>query len=164
LHLQGRKEIWCNSHDKLSAIFWLNANLSNIYDPWTRAIWNGHTTSFHRDINDVACSKAMETIRIWERRAAILGFYAFPIRASYSQYCVLCGADFYFCGVTLWKYKLLKLDAISNIIASNGWLIERMVPDASPGEACTGKQGKRMSGHDACILGHLALTYPCNVP
>jgi hypothetical protein len=60
--------------------------------------------------------------------------------------------------------KLPQLDAISNIMASNGWLIERMVPDASPGEACTGKQGKRMSGHDACSRSFCPHLYPCNMP
>jgi hypothetical protein len=44
-------------------------------------------------------------------------------------------------------------------MASNGRLIERMVPDAAPGEASARKQGQRMSGlaNTALVLksGHV---------
>lgn len=86
----------------------------------------------------------METVRIWEQGAAILGYFALPLRASYSKYCVLRNADLHFCGATLWKYKLPPLDDDGNIMATIGWLIERMVPDAAPGEASAGTKGRRM--------------------
>jgi hypothetical protein len=86
----------------------------------------------------------MEAVRIWKKWAAILGYFAFPIRASYSKYCVLLSADFHFCGATLWKYKLPPLDDDGNIMATIGWLIGRMVPDAAPGEASAGTKGRRM--------------------
>jgi hypothetical protein len=62
---------------------------------------------------------------------------------------VLLGADFHFCGATLWKYKLPPLDDDGNIMATIGWLIGRMVPDAAPCEASAGTKGRRMRMSEA---------------
>jgi len=57
---------------------------------------------------------------------------------------VLLSADFHFGRDPLWKYKLPLLDDDGDTMASNGRLIERMVPDVAPGEASAGTKGRRM--------------------
>ena len=52
---------------------------------------------------------------------------------------MLCGADFHLGGATIWKYLLPQLDDLSDNMASNGWLIERMVPDAASRGAGAGE-------------------------